>query len=106
MGRGKPSCQGPRAGADPFQEPKGPAWLEPKASLLGVVRQAGGPTFQGPVRPDKEAMVELGLGAEMSAGLNFRAAYLAAAWGARWVSVWLGGHMQGRGTGACRRRAP
>lgn len=61
MGRGKPSCQGPRAGADPFQEPTRPVWLEPKARELGVVGQAGGPTFQGPVCLDKGAMVELGV---------------------------------------------
>lgn len=86
--RGRPSCQGPRAGADPFQEPTGSVWLAPKARELEAAGQAGGPTFQGHVCPDKGAMVKLGLGAEMNAGLNFRATYL----GARWMLAWPGGH--------------
>ena len=92
MHRRKPSCLGPRAGADPFQEPTGLVWLVPKARELGVAGQAGGPTLQGPVCPDKGAMVDSGLREEMNAGLNFRAMYLVAARGARWVLAWLGGH--------------
>lgn len=80
MHRGRPSCQGPRAGADPFQEPTGSVWLAPKARELEAASQAGGPTFQGHVCPDKGAMVKLRLVAEMNAGLNFRATYLGAAW--------------------------
>ena len=76
---GSPPFKTPGRGADPFQEPK--------ARELEEVRQAGGPTFQGPVYQDKGAMAELGLEAEM----NWRAAYLAAAWGATQMLAWLEG---------------